>query len=133
MSTNPTTSGPIATCQMITVDCGDSRAEAAFWSAVLGVEPIVVEDEYAMLPGPGGGPALGFGTVADHVAPGWPNERGSKQFHLDLAVDDLAAAERRCVELGATLPADQPGGDRWRVLLDPAGHPFCLTLAANWS
>jgi hypothetical protein len=23
-------------------------------------------------------------------------------------------------------PDHQPGGDRWRVLLDPAGHPFCL-------
>jgi hypothetical protein len=21
----------------------------------------------------------------------------------------------------------QPGDGRWRVLLDPAGHPFCLT------
>jgi hypothetical protein len=21
----------------------------------------------------------------------------------------------------------QPSPDRWRVLIDPAGHPFCLT------
>lgn len=122
----------IATCKMITLDCPDSRASAAFWAAVLGVEPIVVADEYAMLPGADGGPALGFGTVADYQPPAWPNEHGSKQFHLDLAVDDLAAGEAACVELSATVPADQPGGDRWRVLLDPAGHPFCLTLAANW-
>ncbi len=25
------------------------------------------------------------------------------------------------------LGAHKPGGDRWRVLVDPAGHPFCLT------
>ncbi|USY17364.1 hypothetical protein NE857_18635 [Nocardiopsis exhalans] len=29
--------------------------------------------------------------------------------------------------LGAHKPEEQPGGDRWRVLVDPAGHPFCLT------
>jgi hypothetical protein len=22
----------------------------------------------------------------------------------------------------------QPSPDRWRVLLDPAGHPFCLSV-----
>jgi hypothetical protein len=45
--------------------------------------------------------------------------------HLDLTADDLAAAEQRALALGAALP-EQPA-TRWRVLLDPAGHPFCLT------
>ena len=84
----------------------------------------------AALTGPGG-MALGFGTLDDHEAPGWPNEHGSKQFHLDLAVDDLDGAAAECVGLGATLPDEQPG-ETWRVLLDPSGHPFCLTQAANW-
>ena len=75
--------------------------------------------------------ALGFGTLPDHEAPAWPNEHGTKQFHLDLAVDDLDAAAAQCVELGATLPDEQPG-ETWWVLLDPSGHPFCLTQAANW-
>ncbi|MGH3861423.1 hypothetical protein [Actinokineospora sp.] len=30
----------------------------------------------------------------------------------------------------STKPKDQPGGHRWRVLADPAGHPFCLTSSA---
>ena len=38
------------------------------------------------------------------------------------------AAAAASLKLGATRPDHQPGGDRWRVLLDPAGHPFCLTL-----
>ena len=38
------------------------------------------------------------------------------------------SAEAACVQLGATRPEHQPGGDRWRVMLDPAGHPFCLAL-----
>lgn len=115
---------------MLTLDCADPRVEATFWSELLGWQIIAVEDEYAMLTGPDR-TLLGFGKVADYEPPAWPNERGSKQFHLDLKADDLGAAEQRCVALGATVPADQPG-ETWRVLLDPAGHPFCLTNAANW-
>lgn len=121
---------PIARLAMVTVDCADPMASSEFWAAVLGWERTYADEHYAMLAGPTH--ALGFGAVGDHRAPEWPDERGSKQFHLDLAVADIPAAEARCLALGATRPADQPGGDRWRVLIDPAGHPFCLTDAANW-
>ena len=115
---------------MVTLDCADPRVEATFWSELLGWDILAVEDEYAMLRGPDSA-ALGFGRVPDYVPPAWPNDRGSKQYHFDLKASDIAAAERRCVELGATVPDDQPG-ETWRVLLDPAGHPFCLTDAASW-
>ena len=39
---------------------------------------------------------------------------------------DLDAAEAWVLELGATKSTTQPDGERWRVFLDPAGHPFCL-------
>lgn len=120
----------LATLRMLTLDSSDARRDAAFWSAVLGWDVAAVEDGHAMLTGPAG-LALGLGTLADHEPPGWPNEHGTTQFHLDLAVDDLDAGVAACVELGATLPVEQPG-ETWRVLLDPSGHPFCLTLAANW-
>ena len=74
---------------------------------------------------------MGFGRVEEYAAPAWPNERGSKQFHFDLAVADLDTAQERAVELGAAVADPQPG-ETWRVLLDPAGHPFCLTKAENW-
>ncbi|MCR6704763.1 MAG: hypothetical protein NVV66_18580, partial [Cellulomonas sp.] len=35
----------------------------------------------------------------------------------------------RAVALGARLADPQPD-PRWRVLLDPAGHPFCITTVA---
>ena len=120
----------IAALKMLTLDSSDPRRDATFWSAVLGWEVAHTQDEYAMLTGPGG-VALGLGLVADHEPPTWPNERGTKQFHLDLAVDDLDAAAAECVSVGATLPDEQPG-ETWRVLLDPSGHPFCLTQAAKW-
>jgi predicted enzyme related to lactoylglutathione lyase len=119
----------VATLKMLTLDSSDASRDAAFWAAVLGWDVAHDGDGYAMLTGPDH--ALGFGTLPDHEAPAWPNEHGTKQFHLDLAVDDLDAAAAECVELGATQPDEQPG-ETWRVLLDPSGHPFCLTQAANW-
>ena len=122
-------STPTARLAMVTLDCADPEASAAFWSGLLGWDVAHAERDYAMLTGPDH--ALGFGRVEDYQAPGWPNERGSKQFHFDLAVADLDEAEKAAVELGATVADPQPG-ETWRVLLDPAGHPFCLTNAANW-
>ncbi|MGO4957953.1 VOC family protein [Luteococcus sp. Sow4_B9] len=36
----------------------------------------------------------------------------------------------RAISLGATLAEPQPEGSegKWIVLLDPAGHPFCLAI-----
>ena len=47
------------------------------------------------------------------------------QLHIEVEVSDLAAAVEHAVELGATEAELQPQDDV-RVLLDPAGHPFCL-------
>ena len=58
------------------------------------------------------------------MPPSWPDPRRPQQFHLDVRVDDVDAAERAAVSLGATR---RPGdGDNWRVFADPAGKPFCL-------
>lgn len=114
---------------MFTIDCADPPGLAAFYSQLLGMDVAVSNEDYAMLTGVG--PALGFGKVEDYQAPDWPNAHGSKQYHLDLAVSDIPAAEAAALELGASLAAPQPG-DTWRVLLDPAGHPFCLTDATLW-
>ena len=46
-------------------------------------------------------------------------------LHLDIEVDNLDEAVGAAVALGATQAAYQPQHDV-RVLLDPAGHPFCL-------
>lgn len=63
----------------------------------------------------------------EYVAPVWPSEPGKQHttMHLDVPVDDLEAAVARAVEAGATLAEVQPQ-DAVRVMLDPAGHPFCL-------
>lgn len=63
----------------------------------------------------------------DYVRPVWPAKGGRQQMmlHLDFEVSDLEAEVARAVRLGAELPDHQPQ-ENVRVLLDPAGHPFCL-------
>jgi hypothetical protein len=48
-------------------------------------------------------------------------------MRLDLRTDDLAAAERHLLTLGARRPGHALDTDRWFFLVDPAGYPFCLT------
>ena len=80
-----------------------------------------------MLRPAGAGAGLSFQLEVQHVAPVWPSGAGDQQMqaHLDVGVDDLGAGVARAVALGASLAAHQPQDDV-RVLLDPAGHPFCL-------
>jgi hypothetical protein len=47
--------------------------------------------------------------------------------HLDIRVGDLEPAVAWATEAGAVLAGYQPQEDV-RVMLDPAGHPFCLFL-----
>ena len=72
---------------------------------------------------------LAFHTAEIYERPTWPATSGKQQMvlHLDIGVRDLAAAVEDAVELGAALSIHQPQGDVG-VLLDPAGHPFCLYI-----
>lgn len=123
-----------ATLAMVTLDCADPAGEAEFWAAALDGEVTYSDADYGMV-SHGGGQRLGFGRVDGWQPPQWPNPAGTKQFHLDLAVDDLESAAERLTALGARRaepqPTDAAGG--WLVLQDPDGHLFCLTKAANWS
>lgn len=116
----------IAKLAAVTLDCDDPAALADFYRAVTGWEPLYSGDDFAYLGGDGD-VRLGFQRIPDYTRPEWPG--ATKQSHLDFGVADLAKAEAQLLELGATLPAFQPGGESWRVLLDPAGHPFCITTA----
>ena len=121
----------IAALKMLTLDSSDARRDATFWSAVLGWEVAHAQDEYAMLTGPGG-MALGLGTLEDHEAAGV----AERARHQAVPPRPGRRRPRRRAAAGASssarrFPDEQPG-ETWRVLLDPSGHPFCLTQAANW-
>ncbi|MGY0055434.1 VOC family protein [Streptomyces sp. LZ34] len=111
----------------ITLDCADPETLAAFYRQATGLELHPESNgDFAGLTRQDG-LLIGFQRVDDYQAPHWPGQSVPQQFHLDFAVDDLDETEALLLELGATKPEHQPGGDRWRVFTDPAGHPFCLT------
>lgn len=114
----------------ITLDCPDPPALAAFYQRATGLElhPESGPD-FAGLRGEGG-LLIGFQRVDDHRAPQWPDQTVPQQSHLDFDVEDLDEAEAELLRLGAAKPDHQPNEARWRVLTDPAGHPFCLVSSS---
>lgn len=110
----------------VTLDCAEPGPLAQFWAAMLDGEVAFTGDDFVGVQTPGG-VWIGAYRVEDYVPPTWPDGSVGKQFHLDLSVEDLDVAEQRAVEFGAVTVDAQPEPDRWRVLLDPAGHPFCVT------
>ena len=109
----------------VSLDCDDPQELGAFWAALLGGEVAFSSERTVAVRTPG--LWLAALKVDDHVAPTWPDPEVPKQIHLDLGVDDLDTAVAEARALGARLADHQPSPDRFRVLLDPAGHPFCVT------
>ena len=109
------------------IDCPDSGAMAAFYAALLDWKPDV-SDGWADVRPADGSNCISFQQVKDYTPPQWPAQQVPQQMHLDVIVDDLDTAEAAVLELGATRHEHQPGTN-FRVLLDPAGHPFCLCLS----
>jgi catechol 2,3-dioxygenase-like lactoylglutathione lyase family enzyme len=115
----------LATLYGVMLDCPNPSRLADFYHHLTGMKITYRTDEFAGLGGDGG-PAINFQRVQNYQPPQWPDQAVPQQFHLDFSVWDLDAAEEWVLELGATKAATQPDGERWRVFLDPAGHPFCL-------
>ncbi|ANP48716.1 catechol 2,3-dioxygenase-like lactoylglutathione lyase family enzyme [Streptomyces griseochromogenes] len=124
--TAETTSTPAFRYAAVTFDCADPAEMARFYGELLAFPVLFSNDDFVLL-GKEGAPGLGFNRLADYRPPTWPDPAQEKQAHIELGVDDLDIAEKRLLDLGATRPEFQPAPDRWRVLLDPAGHPFCIS------
>lgn len=111
----------------IVLECSDAVRLAAFWRVILDLrEPVGDADWLTLEWEPVG--RLSFHRVTGYEPPDWPGERGQQQVHLDLLVDDLAAA-CEAVERAGGRPLTavlDPGQRAWRIYADPAGHPFCL-------
>ncbi|GAA3013859.1 VOC family protein [Streptomyces drozdowiczii] len=114
----------LAAVGAVVLDCPDPVALANFYAALIGGEAEQRED-WVELTGGAGAP-LAFQAAPGFVPPKWPSADASQQFHLDLTVDDLDAAEREVLALGATVLEADDRARSFRVYADPAGHPFCL-------
>ena len=110
-------------------DCPDPRALAAFYAEVLGMR--VNEDDgdgaWEVIGRDVGWRELAFQRATPYLPPVWPEPGHPQQLHVDIRVDDVDAAERAVVALGASRLHDARDKG-FRVFADPAGHPFCLVF-----
>ena len=115
----------------VALDAPDARELAHFYQRLLGWRIYNESDEWVDLaPSEDAGYNLAFQTEPKYVRPVWPAADGQPQMsmHLDIEVDDLDEAVSHALEVGAELASFQPQ-ERVRVMLDPAGHPFCLYVS----
>jgi catechol 2,3-dioxygenase-like lactoylglutathione lyase family enzyme len=111
----------------VVLEAPEAPALARFYATLLGWKIASEKPEYATVGPPDGVAYLGFQTSEGYRPPVWPPADGEQQMmlHLDFEVSDLDAAVAHARELGAREAGFQPQ-DNVRVMLDPAGHPFCL-------
>lgn len=126
-------SGPV-------LDAPDVGELAAFYNRLLGWDVDEIEgprpgyppgDGWAILRPAEGGTKIEIQWEEHYQRPVWPGAPGrpGMQLHLDFWVEDVATGVAWAMECGATEAEPQPP-DRdpalLRIMLDPAGHPFCL-------
>ncbi len=116
----------------VTLDCQDAEAVAGFYAELFGWQ-ITARDGrgWIQLSDPAGGVGLNVQADPDYVPPTWPETPtgNGKMMHFEVLVHDLPRAVDAVLLAGGSEARFQPpdrDGDRLRVMLDPAGHPFCL-------
>ena len=125
----------------VCLDCFDAEEMAAFYERILGWAVTwrdVPEGRqggagWIGMRDPRGGVNLSFQAEEWYQPPTWPEEPGAqaKMIHFEMSVKDLESAVAAVVAAGGRPAPTQPE-DRdpavLRIMLDPAGHPFCLEL-----
>lgn len=121
------TQAPVGRLGATSIDCPNPTELADFYSGLLGMRRVVETPDGGVIAITDGAHILALMRVADYVAPTWPEPGQHQQMHLDVSVTDLDAAVAGAERLGARQAGHQAQPALWRVMLDPAGHPFCLT------
>jgi catechol 2,3-dioxygenase-like lactoylglutathione lyase family enzyme len=125
---------PIARLNSIVLDCPDPDLLAQFYRVLLGYQLDHSEQDWVTIVNPVDQyQRLSFQRIRNYQAPTWPEGRRPQQLHLDLLVDDIAAAHDHAVAAGASPLAGVVLHDdeNFQVYADPAGHPFCLIQQIN--
>ncbi|MDQ3689082.1 MAG: hypothetical protein M3406_03430 [Chloroflexota bacterium] len=91
-------------------------------------DPSPAPPAFRCLLGVKGGPDLSFQRVPE-------SKTIKNRVHLDVIVDDLAAATRWVEENGGqqrSSASDFHEGEwRWRIMADPEGNEFCFVPASS--
>ena len=119
------------------LDCPDPIALADFYSKITGwpVEPLgdfpPADVTWLELVDSSGATKMGFQKIDNYTAPTWPEGNVPQQVHMDFHALDLDETEAKLLAIGARKADHQIHPDRFRVYLDPIGHPFCIVKKDN--
>ncbi|MFL6097666.1 MAG: VOC family protein [Blastococcus sp.] len=110
----------------LVLDCPDPRSLAEFYARLLDQPVTYDSDDFVVVSESDRASGLAFQRATGHRPPTWPSPEIPQQMHLDVMVEDPAAARTHMLRFGAT----HLDGD---VYADPAGHPFCLIQRPHWA
>jgi len=117
----------------ICIDCSPESfdEEVSFYRDLLSTDVSEHEQRWAALQDPQSGLWINIQANDWYIPPVWPENLPSqtKMMHFEVRVPDVPTAVSRSVAFGAQESSWQPADrdpSRLRVMLDPAGHPFCL-------
>jgi catechol 2,3-dioxygenase-like lactoylglutathione lyase family enzyme len=113
----------------VVIDCPDPAALADFYSELIGLPITYRSDDWVVVAENDRTSGIAFQLAPDHQSPDWPDPSRPQQFHLDVMVDDLDAADTAVLGLGGSRLPSETG----RIYADPAGHPFCLIPRPDWA
>jgi catechol 2,3-dioxygenase-like lactoylglutathione lyase family enzyme len=125
-SSRGTISFVIGRLHHVILDCDNPGVVADFYAQVLGQAVTYRSDDFCVVSRNDHTSGLAFQLAPQHLAPTWPSPDVPQQIHLDVMVDDLAAAGEAVLALGARHLQGS-------VYADPAGHPFCLIPRPAWA
>lgn len=114
------------------LDCENPIELADFYSKITGwpVEPLgdfsPADVTWLELLDDKGFTKMAFQKIENYKKPTWPTGGLPQQAHMDFHAKDLDIAEKQLIEIGAVKAEFQPKPYRFRIYLDPAGHPFCI-------
>ena len=134
--------------RQVVLDSTDTRGLAEFYRQLLGynyrpgdeIPPAGEPDErgrdWLVIRDPGGGAGMAFQQVDELPETTWPEATIPQQLHLDMSVTSVEEFEKqheRATSLGAQVRYDRSHHEQepLRVYADPAGHLFCIFVAAS--
>ena len=115
----------------VTLDCRDPKALSEFYMKFLQWEKAYEDDTFVVIHTPASSVEIIFQKNTEHIPPVWPEAPNSQQqqAHLDFKAgskEEMEAMVEYAVSCGAKK-AEKQYSQSWTVMIDPAGHPFCLS------
>jgi predicted enzyme related to lactoylglutathione lyase len=109
----------------VVIDCHEPRQLAQFWAAVLGGEVGERDADWCYIFPPGWS-QLSFQRVPE-------SKTVKNRLHIDVAVQDLAAATEQATRIGARRIGEvrHTLSGSFQVLEDPEGNEWCLVVPGS--